>query len=321
METLGSGQRLLRSHRRGRTGYALVALAGAALVFSTATESFGQTDRRRGGGTRRCRRAPGGVDASGSVIRSRSHDLPKVLPGVETAATSISVPLQGGFGFGFIIEGRPLDGPAHGGGSFTPISQGYFQVFKIPLLRGRDLSDRDIGGAPGVVIINEAMARRYWPDREAVGRDFRLRFDGDPWRVIGVVADYRVNTPGESPKAYIHLPFRRNDSFANYLVKTRVPAGTLVPTLERACETAGVALHDVDAIAVTAGPGLAGALLVGVASAKALALSLGKPVASAFPASPSAMAFRQLAEEMLSWASAEAQAADDNEPSRVMVSS
>lgn len=51
-----------------------------------------------------------------------------------------------------------------------------------------------------------------------------------------------------------------------------------------------------------------------------LALSLGKPVASAFPASPSAMAFRQLAEEMLSWASAEAQAADDNEPSRVMVS-
>lgn len=51
-----------------------------------------------------------------------------------------------------------------------------------------------------------------------------------------------------------------------------------------------------------------------------LALSLGKPVASAFPASPSAMAFRQLAEEMLSWASAEAQADDGSAPSRVMVS-
>ena len=52
----------------------------------------------------------------------------------------------------------------------------------------------------------------------------------------------------------------------------------MVPTIERACETAGISLHDVDAIAVTNGPGLAGALLVGVASAKALALGLGKPL-------------------------------------------
>jgi N6-L-threonylcarbamoyladenine synthase len=61
-------------------------------------------------------------------------------------------------------------------------------------------------------------------------------------------------------------------------VASRAHLEAMVPTLQRACETAGVALHDVDAIAVTAGPGLAGALLVGVASAKALALSLGKPL-------------------------------------------
>jgi hypothetical protein len=63
-----------------------------------------------------------------------------------------------------------------------------------------------------VAVISETMARRYWPDREAIGRDFRLRFDGEPWRVIGVVADYKVNTPGETPKPYIHLPLRRNDT-------------------------------------------------------------------------------------------------------------
>src|SRR4051794_30033269 len=56
-------------------------------------------------------------------------------------------------------------------------------------------------------------------------------------------------------------------------VASRAHLEAMVPTIRRACETAGVALHDVDAIAVTAGPGLAGALLVGVASAKALALS------------------------------------------------
>jgi N6-L-threonylcarbamoyladenine synthase len=61
-------------------------------------------------------------------------------------------------------------------------------------------------------------------------------------------------------------------------VASRAHLEAMVPTVQRACETAGVALHDVDAIAVTAGPGLAGALLVGVASAKALALSLGKPL-------------------------------------------
>ena len=61
-------------------------------------------------------------------------------------------------------------------------------------------------------------------------------------------------------------------------VASRAHLEAMVPTIERACETAGVRLADVDAVAVTSGPGLAGALLVGVASAKALALALGKPL-------------------------------------------
>jgi N6-L-threonylcarbamoyladenine synthase len=61
-------------------------------------------------------------------------------------------------------------------------------------------------------------------------------------------------------------------------VASRAHLEAMVPTLERACETAGIRLHDVDAIAVTSGPGLAGALLVGVAAAKALAIGLGKPI-------------------------------------------
>lgn len=61
-------------------------------------------------------------------------------------------------------------------------------------------------------------------------------------------------------------------------VASRAHLEAMVPTIERACETAGIALRDVDALAVTSGPGLAGALLVGVASAKALALGLGKPL-------------------------------------------
>jgi N6-L-threonylcarbamoyladenine synthase len=61
-------------------------------------------------------------------------------------------------------------------------------------------------------------------------------------------------------------------------VASRAHLEAMVPTVERACETAGIKLYDVDAIAVTSGPGLAGALLVGVAAAKALAVALGKPI-------------------------------------------
>jgi N6-L-threonylcarbamoyladenine synthase len=61
-------------------------------------------------------------------------------------------------------------------------------------------------------------------------------------------------------------------------VASRAHLEAMVPTIERAIETAGISLHDIDAVAVTSGPGLAGALLVGVASAKALALALGKPI-------------------------------------------
>ena len=61
-------------------------------------------------------------------------------------------------------------------------------------------------------------------------------------------------------------------------VASRAHLEAMVPTIERACETAGIKPHDVDAVAVTSGPGLAGALLVGVAAAKALALGLGKPI-------------------------------------------
>ena len=61
-------------------------------------------------------------------------------------------------------------------------------------------------------------------------------------------------------------------------VASRAHLEAMVPTIERACETAGIEMYDVDAVAVTSGPGLAGALLVGVAAAKALAIGLGKPL-------------------------------------------
>jgi hypothetical protein len=79
------------------------------------------------------------------------------------------------------------------------------------------------------------MAQRYWPGEPsaALGREFRLRWGAEPYRVVGVVADYKVDTPGEAPKPYIHLPFGRQEMFGQYVVRTSAPAADMVGTLER----------------------------------------------------------------------------------------
>jgi hypothetical protein len=97
-------------------------------------------------------------------------DRLQALPGVERATATCCVPLEGGYGLPFRISGRPLEkGPFHGGGAWLTVSSGYFDVFKIPIKRGRAFTDRDDSLAPGVVIINEAMARQYWKDGNPIG--------------------------------------------------------------------------------------------------------------------------------------------------------
>jgi predicted permease len=148
----------------------------------------------------------------GQLMRDGRERL-EALPEVEAAAASCCVPLQGGFGLGFIIEGRPLDGPAHGGGSFTPISANYFNVFKIPVLRGRYFTEQDTTGAPGVVIINQAMARQYWPDgnpigeRLVIGRGLGPNMEQPPAEIVGVVGDVRDGSLNRDPNPIMYIPW------------------------------------------------------------------------------------------------------------------
>jgi putative ABC transport system permease protein len=72
--------------------------------------------------------------------------------------------LAGGVGVPFDIVGRPKGGaPATGDGGYYSVSWSYFNTLKIPLLRGRSFTEDDDGSAPGVIMINEAMAKKYWP--------------------------------------------------------------------------------------------------------------------------------------------------------------
>jgi len=126
------------------------------------------------------------------------------LPGVALASSACCVPLEGGYGLGFLVMGRPLtDGPFHGGGGWLTVSPGYFDVFKIPILRGRSYTERDDGAAPPVVIINQAMARRFWPDSDPlsdkiwIGKGSMPELATEtPRQIIGIAGDVRGGWTG-----------------------------------------------------------------------------------------------------------------------------
>ena len=159
------------------------------------------------------------------------------LPRVEAVALASRLPMSlNNNGFSIYIEGRQAsetDRPFAIDGAY--VDERYFDALQLRLLAGRGIQSADRDEARRVAVISATMAERYWPGRpeDAVGREFRTRWGTEPHRVIGVVADYKVDTPGEQPKSYIHLPLGRRESFGNYIVRTAGSARDQVPVLLR----------------------------------------------------------------------------------------
>jgi predicted permease len=176
------------------------------------------------------------TSAVAQVIREGTERV-NTLPGVEVAGAACCVPLQGGLGLPFTIEGRSLtQGPFHGGGGFMPISATYFSAFRIPVLRGRAFTDRDDGGAPGVVIINQTMAKQFWPDgdplmdRITIAKGVGPQFDEPPRQIVGVVGDVRANGLGVEPDPIFYVPRAQLPDFHNANLTQIAPLVWLVRT-------------------------------------------------------------------------------------------
>jgi putative ABC transport system permease protein len=144
-------------------------------------------------------------------------DRIKNLPGVERAGLASDLPLGGDFDqTGLHIEERPLANPAD---APSPqrygISLDYLETMRIPLLRGRSFTETDGPRAPLVVLINETLASRFWPDEDPLGKRVKLGGPDGPWRtIVGVVGDVRhagLDGPGEmqvyAPEAQGASPF------------------------------------------------------------------------------------------------------------------
>jgi predicted permease len=170
------------------------------------------------------------------VVRDGVERL-QAIPGVEVASATCCVPLEGGYGLPFIIVGRPLQGTEHGGGGWLTISPGYFDVFRIPVKQGRAFTDRDTKGTPPVVIINEAMARQFWPkgnplnDRLAIGRGVMREFADEPERqIVGVVGNVRDGGLNTDPRPTMYIPQGQVPDAANALNVKLTPIAWVVRT-------------------------------------------------------------------------------------------
>lgn len=113
------------------------------------------------------------------------------IPGVVSVAAVAHLPFRGNAGRGFQIEGRPPAEPGDmPGADYSVACPNYFRTMGIPVVKGREFTARDTESAPAVIVINETMARSFWPNENPVGRVMRLGgSDGPRLMIVGVVGD------------------------------------------------------------------------------------------------------------------------------------
>ncbi len=151
----------------------------------------------------------------------------KTLPGVESASFTSLIPLTGDVFAGSIqLRDRPnLRSPLI---LFSDVGPAYFRTMKIRVLAGREFQASDRPGAPAVVVVNETLARLFFPKGDALGQRIRAG-DTEPWReVVGVVADNKYESYAEAPKPQYFSPFLQTGSRILLQVRTAgAPAGAI----------------------------------------------------------------------------------------------
>jgi putative ABC transport system permease protein len=148
--------------------------------------------------------------AQGQTFFETLFDRVRSHPEVKSIGAINLLPFGGGGGDrSFLIEGQVLangdPGPDEQVRFITP---GYFKTLEIPLLKGRDIDGRDVSNAPQVMVVNQALARKFWPNEDAIGK--RISFSNDPpnwYQIVGVVGNvkHRGLEAAEKPELYVPI--------------------------------------------------------------------------------------------------------------------
>ena len=163
------------------------------------------------------------------------------LPGVKSADLASRAPLAFGFQRTVYLEGAVPSEKERGVlVNVATVGPDYFRTLEIPLAAGRPFGAEDTETSPPVAIVNQTMAKRFWPGREAIGQAFRFPVpgrDGEftaPLRIVGVARDSKYVTLGEQPIPFIYQPARQNYTPGmNLLVRTEGEPSTVLPQLRR----------------------------------------------------------------------------------------
>jgi predicted permease len=217
-----------------------------------------------------------------TALRDRVLERLRALPGVAGVALASRLPLAPDIN----MEGVRVPGHHGPGGDPTPIDAvsvgpSYFEALQIQIVRGRAFTDADREGSQKVAIVNEALARKYWPGGDALGQPIYLGDYGkDPHVVVGISRDHKVRSVGEDPLPYLHTAELQSPSRSvNLVVRTSAPAPAALPMLRKAIlevEPEIVFTEDATAesvVATTLTPTRVGAALLGAFGALALLLA------------------------------------------------
>ena len=154
---------------------------------------------------------PGGYDETrGAAFVQRLVERVAALPNVTGATVARTMPLDVGGSSDMTVT---VDGYTPREGEevmayYNQVGPAYFETMGIPLVQGRAISSRDTAGQPAIAVINETMARRYWPGRDPVGAT--IRFGSGPVTVVGVARDGKYSRLSEEPRNYVYLPALQN---------------------------------------------------------------------------------------------------------------
>ncbi len=214
------------------------------------------------------------------AFRERATDALRGLPGVTAVSVTSRLPLAPDINMESIrVQGH--HGPDDDGTPVDAVRVGadYFVAVGVPIVSGRAMSEDDVRQSRRVAVVNETMAKRYWPNESPVGRLIHTEgFDQPAHEIVGVARDHKVRSVGEEPRPYLHLPAGPSRAIG-LVVRTTTEAASALPTLRAALWTLEpdlVFTADVPATAIvdaTMAPTRIGALIIGAFGALALLLA------------------------------------------------
>jgi len=208
------------------------------------------------------------------------RDAAGSLPGVTAAAHAMFIPFSpGSWGDGYRRPGTSDAQPHRPMAHFFMVSPEYFEVMRIPVLRGRGLSAADRAGAQPVILVSQTFANTAFPGEDAVGR--RIEWNEDTWEIVGVTGDVRHAALSDAFDADVYVPRQqvvRENTWL--LLKTSRPAAAVLAELQQRVKSINpdVALTDAETmgmrLAESAAPERFRAIITGTLAALALLLAI-----------------------------------------------